>query len=175
MKEIISITVAGLSILSMLLFPPEYKWYWYAIPAVVLLIALIKRDRLVLALAGIPLVTAMILYYFAGKLALISLVIVAIEYFALYDYVKKIKYIFTGDSIIIEVNSKFFSETKKIPLGAISSITVVSGFTEKMLGYADIIVKMKDRSEIRITGVPLKIAKEVSEQLKRASKGSTGT
>jgi len=170
MVENLSIVLSALLALSAAVVDKEYMYYWYAgIASFLLLLAVAKKWR-VLKFLVLPTVTAMLLYYFVGKLAAISVVVSIVEFIVFYDFVKSTSYRFLEDGVVIKVRSFLEEKTEKIPIDAIASISVESGFIEKMLGYADIHIELRSKKKIDIVGIEKDVAEKVSKALMKEMK-----
>ena len=80
-------------------------------------------------------------------------------------YVRSIKYVFKEDGLVISVEFPLYSKTRSIPRNSIAEVTVESSLAGKLLGYANVIVKLRSGEVVSITGVPKKKAQELTKKL----------
>ncbi|UXD22700.1 hypothetical protein IPA_07460 [Ignicoccus pacificus DSM 13166] len=146
------------------LFPQQYQWFWYAIPIALIIISFfISKRAFVLAL--IALVPGAVGYYFSKYFAMVTIPIALVELYLLFKYISSIRYIIKEDGVTVSVDFIFMSSTRTIPKDSISELQVNTGPLGKILGYADIEIKLKNKGEIKIDGVPKDAADKVRKML----------
>jgi membrane protein YdbS with pleckstrin-like domain len=150
--------------LASLVIPTEQGTLWYILP-VSLIVASFFISKRTFLLTLVALVPGTIGFYFSRALALISLPIALIELYLLAKYISSIRYLIREDGVTISVDFVLMSTTRTIPKDSISEIQVNTGPLGKLLGYAQIGIKLKGKGEIKIDGVPKGAADEVKRML----------
>ncbi len=163
LAEITVLVLSLLAILSAPLVPKPYSNYWYAIPLLVIVISYFASKRAFL-LSLPPLVVSMIFYNLFGPLhALIGAVLVVIEFYVLTIYVKSIKYVLSEEGLVISVEFPLYSKVRSIPRNVIGEVTVETNTLGKLMGYSEIIIKLRSGEEVRIEAVPKELAEKARE------------
>ncbi|NPA85635.1 MAG: PH domain-containing protein [Crenarchaeota archaeon] len=104
-------------------------------------------------------------YLGLATLSVAATVIAILEVVYLIIYVRSIKYYFKEDGLVISIEFPLYSKTRSIPKSSIAEVAVESSVAGKILGYANVIVKLRSGEEVVISGVPKKAAQELKKLL----------
>ncbi|ALU12698.1 hypothetical protein EYM_06550 [Ignicoccus islandicus DSM 13165] len=162
-SEILMLILSAIAILAAPLVPESYRSYWYALPiAVIALSYFVSKRAFVLTL--ISLLPSMILFYLYGPLyAALALIVVAVEFYMLVIYVRSMKYVLSDEGLTISVEFPLYSKVRSIPKNVIGEVTVATDALGKLMGYSEIIIKLRNGEEVKIEAAPKELAEKVKE------------
>ena len=145
---------------------PFLGWeLWGALVAVAIALSALTIRKKAIGVV-IPLVVAAVSKRLGRpSLAVAGAALALVELLYVITYVRSVKYVFKDDGLVISVEFPLYSKTRSIPRSSIAEVTVESSLAGKVLGYANVIVKLRSGEVVVITGVPKKKAQELTKRL----------
>ena len=161
--EIFILFLVLISILVAPLIPREYSSYWYALPAAIVFISYFVSKR-ALVLTVIPTVIAAVLFYLYGPIfALIGAAVTIVEFYLLILYIRSIKYILSDEGLTISIEFPLYSKVRSLPKNVIGEVTISTDALGKLMGYSEIVIKLRNGEEVKIEAAPKELAEKVKK------------
>ncbi len=162
LAPLIMVTIAGIIATLIPFYIPQRYSYVIELALAFILIIFMKGRG---AILSIPFFVAS-LCYFNKYLALLSLLVIVLEDIIIIKLFKSTKIMISSSEIIVKRDYVIKSSIKTIPKTSVAEISVTQGILEKIMGFSDIIIVLRNGEKIRVEGVKKDEAEKALELIR---------
>ncbi len=156
------VTLAGL-VAALLPFYLPYNYSYTAELAIAILILILTKGRAVAIV--LPFLVASSCY-FNKYLALTAILVSLIEDLVIIRLFKSTKVIISDNEITVRKDYIIKSSIKTIPKSSIAEISITQGISEKIMGFSDIIIILRNGDKVKVEGVKKEMAEKALELIR---------